>query len=285
MQCLSSISGQMKRKECKAVIAALSTICRSDGQSTQRISAQLRRWKQLDIDITEAAVEAKDNIKYLVTLERFIEPLYSGTPVTILDTLLALMNSIKMIYTISRYYNTTERLTSLFTKITDQMIENCKHHILNLGEKVGGGGDFNGGLWEAPLQELVPRLRACLKLNSAYQEYYHVTKAKFVENTQGKQFECDERVIFGHFDLFCRRLVKLIDLFTTVDQFKALGRNKLEGMDELIERFNSILQGFQREKHVLLHFHCNNFDRDYVEFNVNMSNLKESLKEFINENF
>ncbi len=286
MQCLSSLSGQMKRKECKAVIAALSTICRSDDQHTQRISAHLRRWKQMDVDITEAAVEAKDNIKYLVTLERFIEPLYSGTPVTILDMLLALMNSIKMIYTISRYYNTTERLTSLFTKITDQMIENCKHYILDLGEKEGsGGGDVNEGLWEVPLQELVPRLRACLKVNSSYQEHYHITKAKFVENTQGKQFECDKKVIFGHFDLFCRRLVKLIDLFTTVDQFKALGRNKLEGMDELIERFNSILQDFKRKKHALLEFHCNNFDRDYVEFNVNVANLEESLKEFINESF
>ncbi len=145
MQRLSSISGQLRRRECQVVVAVLSTICRSDSmdQSTQRISALLRRWKQMDIDIMEAAVEAKDNIKYLVTLERFIEPLYSGTPVTILDTLLALMNSIKMIYTISRYYNTTEHLTSLFTKITDQVIENCKQYILNLGESVGDGCDVN----------------------------------------------------------------------------------------------------------------------------------------------
>ncbi len=288
MQRLSSMAGQLKRRECKAVVAVLSTIYRSDSmdQSTQRISALLRQWKQMDVDVTEAAVEAKDNIKYLATLERFIEPLYSGTPVTILDTLLALMNSIKMIYTISRYYNTTECLTRLFTKFTDQMIENCKLHILNLGgEKLVGGGDANGGLWEASPQELLPRLRACLKLNNAYQEHYHVTKAKLLEISQGKQFECDERVIFGHFDLFCRRLVKLIDLFTTIDQFKALEQNKLEGMDELIGHFNSILQGFQNKKHVLLDFHCNKYDKDHVEFNVTISNLEESLKEFINESF
>lgn len=41
------------------------------------------------------------------------------------------MNSIKMIHTIARYYNTNERMTGLFAKITNQMITNCKHNILN----------------------------------------------------------------------------------------------------------------------------------------------------------
>lgn len=57
---------------------------------------------QIDVNVTEAANEAKDNVKFLSTLERFIEPLYSGTATTIIDTLPALMNSIKMIHTIAR---------------------------------------------------------------------------------------------------------------------------------------------------------------------------------------
>ena len=76
--------------------------------------------------MTEALNEAKDNVKYLSTLEKFIEPLYDGTPDTIKDTLPALMNSIKMIHTIARYYNTNDRMTGLFVKITQQMINNCK---------------------------------------------------------------------------------------------------------------------------------------------------------------
>jgi len=71
-------------------------------------------------------------VKYLTTLEKFIEPLYTGgLPPRIIDTLPALMNSEKMIHTMARYYNTTERMMNLYTKITNQMIVNCKQCILD----------------------------------------------------------------------------------------------------------------------------------------------------------
>ena len=130
MQRLTSINEQLKLPHCKNVARILSEMTKgSNNQSKAKIALLIRRWKQIDIGVTEAANEAKDNVKYLCSLQRFMEPLYIGTAQSIIDVLPALLNSVKMIHTIARYYNTTERMTNLFVKITEQMICNCKKNI------------------------------------------------------------------------------------------------------------------------------------------------------------
>ena len=64
MQRLTSITEQLKTKECKVVIGVLSGWTKSHQDANkQRLFVLLRRWKQIDIGITEAANEAKDNVK------------------------------------------------------------------------------------------------------------------------------------------------------------------------------------------------------------------------------
>eukprot|EP00937_MAST-01D_sp_MAST-1D-sp2_P000239 g239.t1 len=280
MQRLSGITKQLQSKECKAVIAVLTAVTRQQedlGLDRAYVFALLRRWKQIDMNITEAANEARDNVKYLATLERFIEPLYKETPGQIVDNLPALINAIKMIHTIARYYNTTERMTKLFAKITNQMVTNCKQNILG-----GGGAD---AIWGRDPKELLQALEASLQLNEAYQEQYHLVKDKLLTTPKGKQFDFNEQHIFGKFDRFCRRVIKLIDLFSTIHQFEQLSAHALEGMESLTEAFHGILTEFKGKGHDVLDFSDARFDRDYVEFNVHISDLEARLQQFINESF
>ena len=75
-------------------------------------------WRQLDMSITDDSNEAKDNLKYLNALEQLCKPLYQSDLVTMMDSLPTLVNTIQMIHAVSRYYHTSERLTSLFVKVS-----------------------------------------------------------------------------------------------------------------------------------------------------------------------
>jgi len=82
----NSITDQLRNKMCKTVLSILKA----------KKSAVLSGWKNIDIRITDAANEAKDNVKYLYILEKFSEPLYKSDPVQMINTLPSLINAIKM---------------------------------------------------------------------------------------------------------------------------------------------------------------------------------------------
>ena len=298
MRKLTGISEQLRSKNCRTVYDVLTAASQNPsdglGKPRDKIYLATSKWRSIELRVTEALNEAKDNVKYLSTLEKFIEPLYEGSPDSIKDTLPALMNSIKMIHTIARYYNTNDRMTGLFVKITQQMINNCKYNILYF-RRIREGTDKTGKkimnddvLWnhdEYPPEELIPVLKSCLELNAAYQKQYEITKERLMNMPKGKQFEFSPNQIFGKFDLFCRRVSKLIELFGTIQQFKTLEKHNLENIGPILTLFNQSVSAFKKKNHKLLDFHNNTFDRDFVEFNVEVSTVETELQKYIDKNF
>lgn len=86
MSNFNSITEQLKTKECKLVLGVCGT------GKTQGYA----RWKALDLQVTDAANEAKDNVKYLATLEKSLEPMFHGTVQDITETVPVLLNNIKV---------------------------------------------------------------------------------------------------------------------------------------------------------------------------------------------
>ena len=299
MRKLTGISEQLRSKNCRTVHDSLSKYYQlaadTGGRSKDSIYLQTSKWRAIELRVTEALNEAKDNVKYLQTLEKFIEPLDQGTPESIKEILPALMNSIKMIHTIARYYNTNEQMTGLLAKITTSMIKTCKRTIMNLkytrrGEQPKKGSMPNDSeLWKSendyPPDELIPVLHACIELNEAYQHQYNFTKERLMNMPKGKQFDFSTQQIFGRFDLFCRRVRKLKELFGTIQQFHTLGQHKLEGIDGIITKFKKHVSNFRNMNHKLLDFSQNTFDRDFVAFNVQISMVENDLQAYIQSKF
>ncbi|NWX15582.1 DYH5 protein, partial [Aegotheles bennettii] len=119
MSSFNSLLDEIKSSRVKKIISILQTAR----------SKTLKQWKELDVKITIAANEAKDNVRYLYTLDKFFGPLAKASPVTMMEHVPSLMNTVCMIFCTSPYYKTSEHMTSLLLKITNQMINTCKTYL------------------------------------------------------------------------------------------------------------------------------------------------------------
>lgn len=102
---------------------------------------------------------------------------------------------------------------------------------------------------------------------------------------KGKQFDFSPNQIFGRFDLFCRRINKLIELFGTIQQFQTLGNHNLEGIEGILKNFDKYVTQLKKKNHKLLDSGSNTFDRDFVNFKVDVSSVETQLQQYIDKEF
>ncbi|XP_064640332.1 dynein axonemal heavy chain 5-like isoform X2 [Lineus longissimus] len=257
---------QIKGQEVKAVLGVM--------QAAK--SKILKTWQELDKRITDSANEARDNVKFLYTLEKFCDPLYNSDPVGMMEGIPGLINAIRMIHSISRYYNTSERMTSLFVKITNQMITACKSYITN---------ERSETIWTQTSVEVIKKLNDCIALNKEYQRCFHKTKKKLEEKPEERQFEFSEMYIFGKFDTFCRRLNKIIEMFNTMETYSHLPDSKIEGMEMVAAKFNVIVTSMKKKPYDYLDHRKTEFDSDFEEFKRQIQELHLSICTFMDQRF
>ncbi|XP_070312609.1 dynein axonemal heavy chain 8 [Odocoileus virginianus] len=257
---------QIKGPSCKAVINVLN-VARSK---------LLKNWRDLDARITDTANESKDNVRYLYTLEKVCQPLYNYDLVSMAHGIQNLINAIRMIHSVSRYYNTSERMTSLFIKVTNQMVTACKAYITE-------GGTTH--VWDQETPVVLKKIQDCIFLFKEYQASFHKTRKQILESSGEKSFEVSEMYIFGKFEAFCKRLEKITEMITIVQTYSALNNSTIEGIDIMAIKFKSIYQGVKKKQYDILDPRRTEFDTDFLDFMTKINALEVQIQAFMNSTF
>uniref|UniRef100_A0A3P8WNT4 AAA+ ATPase domain-containing protein n=1 Tax=Cynoglossus semilaevis TaxID=244447 RepID=A0A3P8WNT4_CYNSE len=223
----------------------------------------IQTWKKLDGEITMKMHEAKDNVKFLYTLDRF----FRHVP--------QLMSSIRLIYSVSQYYNTSERMTSLLLKVTNQMISTCKSHLTQGAAHI----------WDLSRPLLLQRISDCCGLNNLYQRSFRSVRDQLREKPRSRQFDFSENCIFGKFDAFCRRLQKIADMASTLENLSALQNMKLDGVDKIYIRYQTLVSTTKSKTYDVLDHRRLEFDSDYSAFQLHVQTLYDSLQSLMDSCF
>jgi dynein heavy chain len=106
--------------------------------------------------IHREAVAAEDNLKFLLCLEEPCQALATAHPCDIPRLLPPILSCIRMVWNISRFYNTPERITVLLRKLSNEIIERCCA-VINLPAVFTGAVD-----------EVMASLQQCMQVGSGW---------------------------------------------------------------------------------------------------------------------
>ncbi|EDQ85635.1 uncharacterized protein MONBRDRAFT_29039, partial [Monosiga brevicollis MX1] len=261
----NGILDQIKAPSCQKVIAIL----------VQAKSRVIPEWRRLDARITESANEAKDNVKYLYALDRTCGALYKSNPVTMLESVPNLMGVIGMIQSVSTYYNTSERVTALCVKITNQMITACKEYVY----------EHESRLWKQDPKALCARLADCRALNAHYQTCFAKEKQKLAANPDRRQFEFSEMSVFGKFDTFSKRTEKIEEVLRLKQTWSVLDASRIDGIDTLAVSARALFKNFESKPYDPLNTRKRDFDTDHEQLKNDLADLLARLQDFLDDKF
>eukprot|EP00961_Rhodomonas_salina_P258703 3495893-Rhodomonas_salina.1 len=198
---LNSVVEQLKGRDARIVL----------GVVTAGKSRLLKRWRHADGQLTEELNEAKDNVKYLTSLDHFIEPLYSGTAAQILESFHGLFTNLKMLITIARHYSSPKRIVRILFKCASQTVAACKRLL-----------QIKGKLLEQNPADALESAQGCLALCKQFHENVVSMRERLMAQGKSKRFDFNTDTVLFNIKDFERRLTKVQSMIVTINQFSTL---------------------------------------------------------------
>lgn len=232
-------------------------------------------WHELDTRTTEEANMAKDNVKFLHTLDELCSPLYQHDLQKMENALPELVRNVAMIHSVSRFYNTSGHMSALFVKITNQMITSSREYVYRSEPR----------LWEQDPDTLLTSLAQVQKLHHAYHDCFNREKARLAKNPEGRQFDFSVMSIFGKSILFAERIAKIENMLRIVKDWQKLEHCKIDGVANFNSNFRMQLKQIKSKAYDPLDIRKQGFESDYEMFTVNMADLGRKLQDFCDSFF
>ncbi|CAG5096513.1 Similar to DNAH10: Dynein heavy chain 10 [Cotesia congregata] len=152
-------------------------------------SSILSAFYWFEIELWKSYTEARDNDKFLFTVSRHFKLITESSNFQVInESFPSLLEGIKMIWILSKYFNTEEKMTLLLSSVSWQLCENVKN-TLSVKE-----------LFRKPLKEIVEQTKNAYTMLKSWKNLYFVTRKSIELSEKGKRWEFDQNRLFSEID-------------------------------------------------------------------------------------
>ena len=262
---LSRINDQLIKPELDRVLKVLK----------KAESSYLKRFNELASQIGQGAKEAENNLLHLETLVEPCKLLGQTRPRDIAKIIPDLLNRVRGIWKNSQYYNTSERITGLLRKISNEIINRCTS-IIDKNDMLGNN-----------VNKCKADLRESKECGGEWKKIFDTTFEKNEDYNKGS--------IFSQVDAFVQRCVDLKQICKGQLQFarkdienQALphfggtrGREITENIREIERSFNKQIERIRTLDYDILDVKNAHWHSDYNKFKLKMKHLENMYKNII----
>uniref|UniRef100_A0A1I8GPI6 DHC_N1 domain-containing protein n=1 Tax=Macrostomum lignano TaxID=282301 RepID=A0A1I8GPI6_9PLAT len=180
-------------------------------------------------DLQKLYTEAKDNVKFLSLVERHFKNLTFGANFTsVNETILPMMQALRMIWIISRHYNRDERMVPLMERIAWVLTDRVARVI-----------DVRT-LYEMPLEEVKTITSDAKKVLDTWSRAYYEVRAEIEASGRDARWEFDKSKLFHKTDHISSICQNLYDIAQTLEEFNNIFGPELKAVTSETKRIEEI---------------------------------------------
>lgn len=233
-------------------------------------------------ELSKLYLEARDNVKFLTTLERHFRHITDGSFQTIIVSMQSMVNGLRMVWVISRHYNTDERMAPLMETIAETLARRVKEGI-KLSDILAM--EFKKS------KKLVQEAKDVL---THWSENYFKMRKRIEDSGSDHRWEFDRKALFSKTDYMSDICANILEIIEALDHFRVFLGPELKsvtgdsaGIDEVIKRVDGLAIPLK------VPFEEKIFDKSYEKpWDIIMKKFRSSVEEiekmteaFIKESF
>ncbi|RKP21444.1 hypothetical protein ROZALSC1DRAFT_11414, partial [Rozella allomycis CSF55] len=232
-------------------------------------------------ELQKLYTEARDNTKFLGTLERHFKSIITGSLQGVQDSLPSLMNAIKMVWILSRHYNRDERMVPLMVRIAWE-ISNKVMGIVNVRE-----------ILREPTKKAKKTISDAKNLLEAWSRTYFEVRDKIEQSGRDQRWEFDRRKLFEQTNYMTQRCADLFEVVEVMEQFYSIFGPELKAVtgdpqqiDEVIKRIEGLIIPIESITFDLFNKkHQPQWDIVMTKFREQILQIEDMAKQFIDASF